>query len=86
MFINSQIGDFIMGAFAFLVLWGILSSLLPKALSSARSVYSNSQFVYNRRRNWEDRQKERLQQKEVKYTQKMIKVEERYNKRRRKKE
>lgn len=86
MFIDSQIGDFIIGAFSFLVLWGILSSLLPKALSSARSIYSNSQFVYNRRRNREDRQKEMLQQKEVKYTQKMIKVEDRYNKRRRKKE
>lgn len=86
MFIDSQIGDFVLGCFAFLILWGILSSLLPKALSSARSIYSNSQFAYNRRRNREDRQKERLQQKEVKYTQKMIKVEERYNKRRRKKE
>ena len=41
MFINSQIGDFVLGCFAFLILWSILKNLLPSVVTSVRSRFSS---------------------------------------------
>ena len=38
MFINSQIGNFVLGCFAFLILWSILKNLLPSVVTSVGSL------------------------------------------------
>ena len=69
MFIDSQIGDFVLGCLSFIVLWGILASLMPKILSivNPRNIYSSTQFAYDRRRSKEDKSKLLLDRKEQNY-------------------
>lgn len=74
------LGTFLTSLISFFIFYALFKSLMPAVSSGAVSVYNDSQFAYNKKRNKEDKRKELEQRKEIKYTQKMIKVEERKRK------
>lgn len=76
---TSAIGEFVYACLGFLIFWSLLKGLFPalvsSGVSSVKGAYYNSQYYYNKKRNREDYQKYKEQQKEVKYTNKLYKAE-----------
>lgn len=79
------LGSFLTALISFFIFYSLFKMLMPRAISSGVSVgreaLDNSQMVYNARRNKQDKKLAKEQQKEVRYTQALIKHEERKRKR-----
>lgn len=76
---TSAIGEFVYACLGFLIFWSLLKGLFPalvsSGVSSVKGAYYDSQYYYNKKRNREDYQKYKEQQKEIKYTDKMYRLE-----------
>lgn len=76
---TSAIGEFVYACLGFLIFWSLLKGFFPalvsSGVSSVKGAYYDGQYYYNKNRNREDYQKYKYQQKKIKYTDKLYRLE-----------